>query len=427
MVKIGNMEFEARAKQGKKGVSYEYSLYYNDENGVNRRKWYTFHPPAGETNEKEIAKLFQADIRTHEDLLKKGVSQKAPKFGDLMQEWLETKARNNHAIATYVSDLRWAKRLSNSVLADITVDMITPRNVGLYFNSLTLDGANHARSGGLSTGSIRLIKTVILSVMDYAVEQGFIVSNPVKHGLTVPQQRHKQAKRKDGFDMFSEAEVEVFKKALKDIPLYKRTFFGILLATGARKSEILSLKYDDLNGNVLKLDNNQVLDENGKAHVNADMKTPRSHRFNRLPQGACNLIHELNAENAEKRKNCEAHGLKWLDDRNGLFLTSTGKALHNDSPNNWLDRIIVTHPDELHHVRVHSFRDLFVSALIASGKYTIPEIAMLIGDTPHTVSTHYAAFFRRKETPTNSPADDLPWWSDDDPDKPDGGNSGGKK
>jgi len=410
MVKIGNTEFEARVKHGKKGISYEYSIYYNDENNVNQRKWYTFKPPADETDEKEIAKAFQAEITKHENELKAGVTQKAPKFDDLMSEWLKIKSRNNHAIATYVSKLRWSKRLSDSVLAEITVDRITPRNVGLYFHSLTQDGANHARSGGLSTGSIRQIKSIILSVMDYGVEQGFIVSNPVKYGVSIPQQRHKKTKRKDGFNMFSEQEVEVFKEALKDIPLYKRTFFSLLLATGARKSEILALKHDDLNGAVLKLDNNQVLDENGKAHINPDMKTPTSHRYNTLPQAVCDLIHELNDENAEKRKDCEAHGLKWLDDRNGLFLTSTGKAIHNDSPNNWLRRIIVTHPDDLHHVTVHSFRDLFVSALIDSNKYTIPQIAHMIGDTPGIVSRTYASLFKRRETPTESPADDLPWW-----------------
>lgn len=401
---IGNTTFKGVTKRGN---SFKISIYYYDENGVNQRVYFNYKIPPNIT-EKELEKALRAEIEAHERALQAGATKKAPKFKVLCQEWLDNVSANNHAIATYETEKCNAKRVCEAI-GDIAVDKLTARAVQSFLQDCTKDGKNKARSGGLSSGYIRKYRTLIVNVMDYARRQGYITTNSVKYDTEIPKQKHKNqrnCKRDREFRMFSESETLYFKDLLSDLPLNRRVFFLILLATGCRKGEALGLEFSDIDystGSIL-FDRDLVRVAGKEAVVNYDMKTKNSHRTNYLPQS---VLAEIRALEAEQREKAVQLGALWKDKRGALFTGLYGQALCLTNPNDWLNRIIEQNDDVLPHVTVHSFRHLFVSSLIDSGKYPVTQIAKMVGDTVTTITNTYAHALKKAETTPEPPANSL--------------------
>jgi len=104
-------------------------------------------------------------------------------------------------------------------------------------------------------------------------------------------------------------------------------------------------------------------------------------------------------------------GGAWKDTRGAIFTGWYGEALTTNTPNTWLYRLIAKHPDHLHQVSIHSFRHLFISSMLESGRYSIGAIASMVGDTRATITSTYCHSIKKAEISLVPPALDLPFFN----------------
>ncbi len=119
---------------------------------------------------------------------------------------------------------------------------IKPRLGGVRLDRLTLSAIQSRlyapmTAEGLSARTVRYVHSILHNSLDHAVELRKLTRNPAK-GAKLP--------KKDGAEMrpFDQAEARGFLEQIKGDKL--EAFFYISLSTGMRPSEIMALKWEDL-------------------------------------------------------------------------------------------------------------------------------------------------------------------------------------
>jgi integrase len=174
---------------------------------------------------------------------------------DLVVEWLER--------------LRVESRLEDTTINEyerVLSKLVVPALGDTVVAELTTDGINAvlAHLGTLSTNRQRKAKVVTGAMLDFAVAEGAIASNPVRGSLSVP--RPKTTRR-----TLTRAELEAGRAAVrawmaKDRPGPKSSgdlgdIVDVMLGSRARIGEVLALRWSDINL------------EAGNLEINATIKT----------------------------------------------------------------------------------------------------------------------------------------------------------
>lgn len=92
---------------------------------------------------------------------------------------------------------------------------------------------------GLSNKTINAIITFLMSVLNYAVESGYLKSNPVPKIKKLPQV-------KPQMHYLNEKQLEVFLKLAKETDARFYPFFAAAVFTGMRRGELLGLEWADV-------------------------------------------------------------------------------------------------------------------------------------------------------------------------------------
>jgi integrase len=94
-------------------------------------------------------------------------------------------------------------------------------------------------ASGLGSSTVRLYHTCLQSALSVAMEQGLIVSNPSARAKGLPKPKATNA------DCMTPQEAMAYRVASKSDP-FMHTFISLALATGARQSELLALRREDI-------------------------------------------------------------------------------------------------------------------------------------------------------------------------------------
>ena len=214
-----------------------------------------------------------------------------------------------------------------------------------------LDTKERTLSGKTVRGYHRLIHTVL----DQAVKEGLVAVN-VADRATPPKMEQKDV------NYFQPEQVAAIREALEQEPVKWKTLVHLLLITGARRGEILGLKWDKVD-----FDNNQVYICNNILY-SADVgiyedtpKTERSKRYVSLPAETMQLLRQYRAwQNTERLRLGD-----YYRDQGFVFAQDTGGPMHPDSVTTWLSRFSKRHG--LPHVNAHAFRHTMASMLYFNG------------------------------------------------------------
>ena len=159
----------------------------------------------------------------------------------------------------------------------------------------------------------------------------------------------KQKKREVNY--FQPEQVEAIRDALEQEPIKWRTITHLFLITGARRGEILGLKWDrvDFEGNRIHICNN-VLYSADRGIYESTPKTDTSNRFITLPLETMKLLRKYRAWQNEERlrlgEYCQPQGF--------VFSQDNGRPMHPDSVTDWLKKFSKRHG--LPHVNPHAFQ-----------------------------------------------------------------------
>ena len=222
---------------------------------------------------------------------------------------------------------------------------------GSLENFFSLDTKERTLSGK----TIREYHRLIHTVLDQALKEGLVTVN-VADRATPPKVEQRDV------NYFQPEQVAAIREALEQEPIKWKTLVHLLLITGARRGEILGLKWDkvDFNSNQVYICNNILYSADIGIYEDTP-KTERSKRYVSLPTETMQLLRQYRAwQNAERLRLGE-----YYQDKGFVFAQDTGGPMHPDSVTTWLTRFSKRHG--LPHVNAHAFRHTMASMLYFNG------------------------------------------------------------
>ena len=207
----------------------------------------------------------------------------------------------------------------------------------------------------LSTKTILEHQRLISTVLEQAVKERLIPFN-VASRATLPKVEHKEV------NYFQPEQIAAIRDALEAEPIKWRMLTHMLLITGARRGEILGLKWDKVD-----FTNNQVYICNSILYspdigiYESTPKTERSKRYITLPAETMQFLRQYRAwQNTERLRLGE-----YYQNQGFVFSQDTGGPMHPDSVTDWLNKFSKRHG--LPHINPHAFRHTMASMLYFNG------------------------------------------------------------
>lgn len=250
---------------------------------------------------------------------------------------------------------------------------------------ITTELLKMARQRGLTQRKFREMKSVLNKILDYAVDMGYIFSNPSRqiHGISIDVFEEEEEKCKDD-RIFSKESLETLKiKAREHYCKYDNmVYLAILmnLGLGLRVGELAALKIDDfdLKDDILtlrrseqstfKYEGNDICRTGSK--IVGHLKKNRKDRH--IPLS--NYVVDIFIESLEYH---QTHGIE----TDWLFVNKNGERLTTNSINQALNRISGKGN--------HTIRRTVITSLIRSGVFTQKEIMDIAGHKDYETTSKY--------------------------------------
>lgn len=145
--------------------------------------------------------------------------------------------------------------------------------------------------------------------------------------------------QKHEVNYFQPEQVAAIRGALEQEPIKWKTLTHMLLITGARRGEVLGLKWDkvDFNGHKIHICNN-VLYAPDRGIYEDTPKTATSDRFITLPLETMDLLRKYRAWQSGERLRLG----EYYQNQGFVFAQDNGKPMHPDSVTDWLSEFSKT-------------------------------------------------------------------------------------
>ena len=240
-------------------------------------------------------------------------------------------------------------------IGHIKLKDIRAEHLNSLYSYLSSEGLNKKTGGKLSNKTIIEHHRLISSVLDQAVKESLIPFNPARRAQP-PKNTQKDV------NYFQPEEVQVICSALENEPLKWKALIHLLLITGARRGEILGLKWDKVD-----FDNkqiyicNSILYTSDKGIYEDTPKTERSKRFISVPAETISLLKQYKVMQTHEQLRLGSY----FNNQHYVFTQSNGKPLHPDSVTDYLKKFSKRY--NLPHINPHAFRHTMASMLYFNG------------------------------------------------------------
>ncbi|MBQ4369945.1 MAG: tyrosine-type recombinase/integrase, partial [Oscillospiraceae bacterium] len=275
----------------------------------------------------------------------------------------------------------------SAVTAAVRGDSVSVKTAQKVADALgvKLDKAFLTVNSTLSPKTVLEHHRLISTVLRQAVKEGLIPFN-VAANADPPKVVNKDV------NYYQPSEIIAIREAAQCEPIKWRTLLNLIMYSGARRGEVLGLKWKkvDLDNNRIRIDNNLLYRSDIGVYENAP-KTKSSERWITLPAETTQLLREWKLyQNREKARLGD-----YYVDRDYVFAGDDGNPIHPDSLVTWLDRFGKWHG--LGHINAHAFRHSVASALIANGADIVSVSKRLGHSTPSVTTDIYAHLIEATE------------------------------
>ena len=235
-------------------------------------------------------------------------------------------------------------------LCDLRVDHLND-----LYTSLSADGLNKKTGGKLSNKTIIEHHRLISTVLEQAFKERLVIFN-------VARQAELPRMEKKDVNYFQPEQIEAIRNALENEQPKWKMLVHLLLITGARRGEILGLKWDkvDFDKNRIYICNS-ILYSSDRGVYEDTPKTEKSKRYVTLPK---ETIDELRRYRQYQAQEFLKNGIP--QSINGfVFSQIDGTAMHPDSVTDYLKKFSKKY--NLPHINAHAFRHTMASMLYFNG------------------------------------------------------------
>lgn len=370
---------QARRDKGGKLISYSVRVHRGIGADGKLLKPYTATFKVSPTwTEKSARKKAETFAATFEKECREGVtSDSRMKFEEYCKYVLELKERRGAKHSTIVRYRELTTRIYPAIghmkLRDIRAD-----HLNMLYTQLSKPGQNKRTGAGLSAKTIIEHHRLISTVLDQAEKEGLVPFN-VAGKASLPKITHKEV------NYFQPEDVADIRSALEDEPIKWRTLTHMLLITGARRGEILGLKWRSVdfdNSRIYICNNVQYSPDRGV--YESTPKTASSKRYVSLPQETMQMLKQYRTwQSGEILRLGEYYRRQGF-----VFSQDNGAPMHPDSVTTWLDRF--SRRCSLPHITPHALRHTMTSLLIFNGVDIVSTAKRLGHSQVSTTSDIYA-------------------------------------
>ena len=351
---------ERRDKSGKL-ISYSVRVHRGrGADGKQLKPWTATFEVSPTWTEKSARKKAEAFAATFEKECREGVtSDSRLKFEEYCNYVIDLKEQRGIKHSTIVRYKELAVRIYPAIghikLKDLRAD-----HLNSFYTDLAKPGQNKRTGEGLSPKTILEHHRLISTVLDQAEKEGLVPFN-VAAKATLPKVSKKEV------NYFQPEQVAAIRDALDAEPLKWKTLTHLLLITGARRGELLGLKWTDvdLDRGVLKIQR-AISRQNGKV-VEAPLKTKNAYRTLPLSADAISVL---------KMQKCKVGNSEWV------FPSPSGGPMSPDSVLHMLQRVLKR--AGLPRIRFHDLRHTFATMALQNG-VDVKTVSSMLG--------HYSAGF----------------------------------
>lgn len=341
-------------RRNKDGVLIAYKIMVHrgrDVNGKQLKPYITTFKVEQGWSEKTAQKKAEAYAAVYEKACKEGLASDARQtFQQYCDYVIGLKSERKIKASTVARYKELAERIYPQI-GFIKIRDIRPDTLNTLYTWLGQDGMNIKTGGKLSSKTVLEYHRLIHTVLKNAVREGLISTNPADRVIP-PKSETPEV------EYYQPEDIEAIQNALENEPIKWKTFTYILLVTGARRGEVVGLKWTDLDfeNNTISFERNVQYLPNKGIYVETP-KTPKGYRTIAVPSEMMKVLRAYRAwQGSEKIR----LGM-YYEDQGFLFTKDNGGPMHPDTPNRWLKRFADRHG--LQHIHPHAFRHSMASLL----------------------------------------------------------------
>ncbi|MEN3776554.1 site-specific integrase [Priestia megaterium] len=223
--------------------------------------------------------------------------------------------------------------------------------------------------------SVNDIKIQANQVFKYALKMDIIQKNPLEY-VSIPKQQKDLINENNHVNernYWKKDEVKKFLTITKEeLSLRDHTLFHLLIYTGARKGELLALKWDDINFETGFIRLTKTLFHNEGEFIFQTSKTKESKRLISLDTKTLSLLKRWRIEQIQ----ANLATLGNISDNEIVFARDEGSPMRLAYLNDKLSAMIKKH--KLHRVTIHGLRHTHASLLFEAGA-SIKEVQERLG------------------------------------------------
>ena len=233
-------------------------------------------------------------------------------------------------------------------------------------------------SASLSAKTVIEHHRLISAVLEQAVKEELIPYN-IAAKATLPKME------KRSVNYFQAEQIEAIREALEGEPLKWKTLVHLFLITGARRGELLGLKWSavDYKMNRIHIENS-ILYSRDRGIYEDTPKTETSIRWITLPTDTMKILRKWQLQQTEQRFKLG----EYYQDQGFVFCQDNGRPMHPDTATDWMAKFSERH--NLPHINPHAFRHTMASMLYYNKVDTISISKRLGHAQPSTTANIYA-------------------------------------
>jgi integrase len=314
-----------------------------DENGKRRQKWIAFQGNKAEAQAELTRLIHEANSGMH-------VAGATMTLHAYLDRWLEDYARNSVTPKTFERYFEHVRNHIKPRLGHIQLAKLTPLHIQGFYQQCRTEGRLNGK-GGLSERTVLHLHSVLHSALKQAVRWQLIPRNPVD---AVARPKPQPAE----MHYLSEDEAVALIATSKETPY--GTIVELALASGARRGEILALKWTDFDFASKSMSINRSLEQTrGGVLRFKPPKTKKSRRRIDLSEG---IIQTLLSHKAEQTRRRLLLGAAYQGG-DLVFCTGDGSPLRPDSISVWFKKLVARfgRPE----VRFHDLRHTHATILLS--------------------------------------------------------------
>ena len=345
-------------------ISYVIRCYRGYTTSGERLKPYTMTwKPDPKMTQKQIEKELQRQVVEFEKRCENGEAATSTiKLGEFCDKYLEI-APTFLSAGTLAAYQRNIRDFIKPALGHLKLKDIRPAHIQQYIQQLSklpkqptgIDEKAISREG-LAASTIRRYLAVLQSVLRLAVKQGIIPDSPADaKKLALPKAVQPKV------EIFTKQEVTKMLLCLENETLQYQVMLQLALFTGARRAELVALKFSDID-----FDTNKITIERAAYKLSGQkiqFKAPKDNETRTVTVSpAC--IELIKLLQQEKRQEAERLGSQWREG-DWLFTQWNGEIMNLSTPSHWFCKFL--RKNDLPQRKFHALRHTSATLLLYGG------------------------------------------------------------